>query len=113
MAVTLCQIDEIPEAGARGFNLPGVKLFAVKRRGEIYLYLNRCPHLGLPLEWDRDQFLDNEGEYIRCHNHGALFVRETGECLLGPCRGESLWSVPFQVLDGQVTIADEDLPLAL
>ena len=110
MAITLCHVDDIPEDGARGFELPQGRLFGVKRRQRIYLYLNRCPHLGLPLEWEPHAFLDSEGLYVKCANHGAYFVPETGECIQGPCLGDALWSVDYETTDGMIVIAEEELP---
>lgn len=112
MVIALCHTDEIPEGGARGFDLPGARLLAVKKRGSIYLYLNRCPHLGLPLDWEPDGFLDTEGLYIKCANHGAFFTIESGECIQGPCRGDALWPVTCTVADGRVLIPEEELPAA-
>ena len=34
------------------FTLAQGKVFAVKKRQELFIYLNRCPHLGIPLEWE-------------------------------------------------------------
>jgi len=110
MAVTLCHVDDIPERGAKGFDLPGVKIFAVKQRRQIFIYLNRCPHAGLPLEWEEDAFMDAEGQFIKCANHGALFVPETGECIQGPCSGDFLWQIEFSIDDGIIVIGEEELP---
>ncbi len=110
MSNTLCHIDDIPEGNSKGFNLEGVNLFAVKKDGKISIYLNRCPHLGIPLEWQNDQFLDNEAGFIKCSNHGALFVLETGECVQGPCLGDSLWEIPFSIENRQIMVNEEDLP---
>lgn len=93
----LCHVDDIPEGGARGFDIPGRKVFAVKQAGKIFVYVNSCPHVGSELEWEPDDFLDPQGAYIRCSNHGALFSITDGECLQGPCRGQSLQQLPFHV----------------
>ncbi|MNT92136.1 hypothetical protein D3C72_2333610 [compost metagenome] len=42
------------------------------------------------MEWLPDQFLDSSGSLIQCATHGALFLIESGECVAGPCAGESL-----------------------
>ena len=110
MAITLCHSDEIPEDDARGFDLPQGKLFAVKKKGKVYLYLNCCPHLNLPLEWEPHAFLDSEALYIKCSNHGAMFIPESGECIQGPCLGDALWSIAFQSEDGHILISEEELP---
>ncbi|WP_299183568.1 Rieske 2Fe-2S domain-containing protein [uncultured Neptuniibacter sp.] len=103
----LCHIDEIPEGTAKGFELTETKLFAVKFRGEIYLYENSCPHRSIPLEWQPDQFLDYDKTFIQCATHGALFKIETGICISGPCVEDHLNSVPFTLIDGQVTLLNE------
>ncbi len=63
---------------------------AVRRSGQVYVYLNRCPHRGVPLEWHADNFLDSSASLIQCASHGALFLIESGECIAGPCEGKSL-----------------------
>jgi len=100
----LCAVDEIPEGGSKGFELSGRKLFAVKQQGKIYLYQNRCPHLGIPLEWVADQFLDSSGSMIQCANHGALFVIKTGKCVAGPCSGRALTPINFDIDAGDLFI---------
>lgn len=110
MAVTLCRTADIPEGGARGFELGGRRLFGVKHNGRIHLYLNRCPHLGVPLEWEKDQFLDPAGGYIRCSNHGALFLKDSGECILGPCQGDFLWEIAWREEAGYVLVEEDELP---
>ena len=57
---TLCRLDEIPDGGARGFAAaPGgfIGLFAVRRGERVFVYVNSCPHVGLPLEPLPDRFL--------------------------------------------------------
>jgi len=101
----LCSLADIPEAGSKGFNLPGRKLFAVKQHAKVYLYQNSCPHLGIPLEWVEDQFLDSSGSMIQCANHGALFVIKTGKCVAGPCSGCSLTPFDFSIDAGDIFIS--------
>lgn len=110
MAISLCHIDDIPEGGSRGFTLGGSRLFAVRKRGKVFLYLNRCPHLGIALDWSTDSFLDNEGLYIRCANHGALFEIDTGTCIMGPCMGDALWTLEYSIRDGTLMLDEAELP---
>lgn len=100
----LCHIDDIEEGEAKGFYAPEGAYLAVKKDAQLYLYRNICPHLGTPLEWQEDQFLDQDGELIQCASHGALFIIETGECVYGPCAGMSLVKVKFDLLEGQVCL---------
>ncbi|WP_339530926.1 Rieske (2Fe-2S) protein [Pseudomonas mucidolens] len=86
----LCASHALAEASSRGFDRDGRKLFAVRRDGVVYAYINRCPHRGVPLEWQPDRFLDQSASLIQCATHGALFLVESGECVAGPCAGQSL-----------------------
>ena len=74
----------------------------MRRGGDVFGYLNRCPHTGAPLDWTPGQFLDQSGELIQCAMHGALFLIGTGECVRGPCVGTSLDPVPVALKDGWV-----------
>jgi nitrite reductase/ring-hydroxylating ferredoxin subunit len=100
----LCSADDLLEGSAKGFSTDTDSLFALKRDGQIFVYRNSCPHLGVELNWLEDQFLDADGVLIQCATHGALFEVETGTCVAGPCRGKSLAAIPFSVIDGQVEI---------
>lgn len=88
--MTLCRIDEIEEGSARGFDVDGKMIFAVRKDDRIHVYYDYCPHLGTPLEWQEDRFLDPDGALIQCSTHGALFLIENGFCIAGPCKGKSL-----------------------
>ena len=92
----LCAGSDLAEGGSRGFVIEGKKLFAVRRGGQAYVYLNRCPHRGVGLEWQPDQFLDPSNSLIQCATHGALFLIEDGECVAGPCAGQSLTAIECQ-----------------
>jgi nitrite reductase/ring-hydroxylating ferredoxin subunit len=103
----LCPAAEIGEGAARGFPAPPGRftgLFAVRKGGEIRVYVNSCPHIGLPLEPLPDRFLDTRKQVIICSAHGARFRIEDGVCVTGPCIGEALEAVPVRVVDGQVVV---------
>ena len=86
----LCTSTHLPESRSRGFDINGLNLLAVRREGQVFVYQNRCPHRGVPLEWREDEFLDASFSLIQCATHGALFLIESGECVAGPCAGDSL-----------------------
>ena len=100
----LCTGSELAESGSRGFDLDGQKLFAVRRAGQVYVYINRCPHRGVGLEWIPDQLLDASTSLIQCATHGALFLIEDGECVSGPCAGQSLTTIASREDDQGVWI---------
>lgn len=110
MLLQLCTVADLPEDGARGFQLQQTSLLVVSTRAGIQVFLNRCPHLGVPLQWQRDRFLDEEGMFIRCATHGALFEKDSGLCILGPCRGDSLWRIDYTVEDGRILVDEQELP---
>ena len=104
-AQRLCAFEDIPEGGAKGFQRAQQKIVLLKKRGKIYAYRNACPHLGIPLEWVDDQFLDSSQSMIQCANHGALFVIETGKCVSGPCSGQKLQAINCQIIEGDVYLS--------
>lgn len=67
-----------------------VPAFAVRYRGRVRAYLNRCAHRGVQLDWDPGRFFDREQRYLICATHGALYAPESGACMGGPCGGAGL-----------------------
>jgi nitrite reductase/ring-hydroxylating ferredoxin subunit len=92
----LCPSADLADASSRGFEVEGLAVLAVRREGRVYLYRNLCPHRGVRLEWQPDQFLDSSASLIQCARHGALFLMESGECVAGPCAGEQLQALACQ-----------------
>ena len=86
----LCPSEALSEGTSRGFELDEVRLLITRREGRVYAYKNRCPHRGVALEWQPDQFLDSSASLIQCATHSALFLIESGECVAGPCTGQFL-----------------------
>jgi nitrite reductase/ring-hydroxylating ferredoxin subunit len=111
MKEPLCHINEIADPGAKGFELAHndktLAFFVVKKHGQIFGYLNKCPHVGINLEWRPDDFLNIDKSLIQCSVHGAEFIIETGHCIGGPCRGKMLDSVKL-VLDAQGNVFLDD-----
>ena len=105
-SVALCRLDDLADPGSKGFVVQGRPVFAVRQGQRIFVYLNRCPHRGIPLEWVPDQFLDSSGRLIQCASHGALFLPESGDCVAGPCSGDRLLALACRVEDGQVWLLE-------
>jgi nitrite reductase/ring-hydroxylating ferredoxin subunit len=104
--IFICALDRLSDPGSYGFSLDcgdeQVAGFVVRRDGECFAYRNSCPHTGSPLDWVDHQFLDIEGALIQCAVHDARFLIDTGECILGPCPGESLESLPIRIDGGNI-----------
>ncbi len=106
----LCRLDELPDGGTRGFPpAPGgfTGLFALRRGERVQVWVNACPHLGVPLDWTPDQFLTHDGTRIICSTHGAEFRLDDGLCVRGPCKGDRLDAVPATVEDGVVLVPED------
>jgi nitrite reductase/ring-hydroxylating ferredoxin subunit len=101
-AIPLCQMDELSERQARGFdplNSGRDTVFVVRHAGELRVYRNLCPHLDVRLEYRKDRFLSADGTRIICYAHGAQFLPDTGVCVYGPCLGERLCALKFRIED--------------
>jgi len=106
--VEVCQLTEIDDYQARGFNvtLKGetVDVIVVRQGTNCLVYKNSCPHTGVNLEWQPDQFLSDDGNYLQCAMHGAMFQLEDGLCVVGPCVNERLKKFTAVVRDDRVFI---------
>lgn len=61
--------------------------FAIRFRGRVRAYLNRCSHVAMEMDWRPNHFFDLTGQYLICGAHGALFRPDDGHCVGGPGRG--------------------------
>lgn len=106
----LCRIEDIPDGGAKGFSAPAggfTGLFAVRRGNDVFVYVNSCPHIGVPLDWMPDRFLTGDGSRIICATHGAEFGIADGVCVRGPCLGDRLEGIMIEVKDGTILIPED------
>jgi nitrite reductase/ring-hydroxylating ferredoxin subunit len=102
----LCALHDLDDPGSAVFPLPhgsGIEQIMVIRQGnDVFGYLNSCPHTGGPLDWVPGIFLDLEKRFIQCATHDALFRISDGECVHGPCLGQSLQPVALDCDDGWI-----------
>ena len=110
LARVLCSLAELEETGSRGFAVGEgdwpLRGFLVKTTTGVAAYVNYCPHAGHPLNFRPHKFLTSDRNLILCSSHGALFARDNGLCIAGPCGGQSLTAVPVEVQNGYVLLAD-------
>ena len=110
LARVLCSLAELDETGSRGFAVGEgdwpLRGFLVKTATGVAAYVNYCPHAGHPLNFRPHKFLTSDRNLILCSSHGALFARDNGLCIAGPCGGQSLTAVPVEVRSGYVLLAD-------
>jgi nitrite reductase/ring-hydroxylating ferredoxin subunit len=98
----LFHIDDVVEGSALGFSPEASEqdtLFAVRKGQKLYLYRDSCPHTQSPMAWRKNEYMNRRRDRIVCFAHGAQFEIETGDCLLGPCLGQSLQPVAHFVDD--------------
>jgi len=106
----LCPLDALPDPGSKSFTIERSgepqEIFVVRRGDHAFAYANRCPHVGTPLDWQPDVFLNHARTLIQCATHGALFRIDDGFCIAGPCRDERLTPVGLNIIDGEIRLAD-------
>ncbi len=102
----LCALSDIPDAGAIEVTHAGDSLIVIRYGDQAYVYQNMCPHAGRALNWAPGKFLLSLGQLV-CAAHGASFKPENGECIGGPCRGQSLTRVDVAVVDGSICILEK------
>ncbi|MBK8978498.1 MAG: Rieske (2Fe-2S) protein [Planctomycetes bacterium] len=89
--VPVCRLREVPDKGfleraiswrvRRGPQIENVarKVFVARQGGEVVVFDSRCPHLGCPVEHDRDSV---EKPFV-CPCHDGAF-RADGSVIEGP-----------------------------
>lgn len=107
----LCSLDDVAAHGCRGFRVGAgdwpLRGFVVRVADGVRAYVNRCAHLNYPLNYTPHGFLTADGSMIMCNVHGALFEKDTGYCVSGPCYGLSLIALPVRIDGGYVLLADD------
>ena len=112
MSAVLCTLDELAETGSRGFRVGEgdwpLKGFVVRLdNGGVRAWVNSCPHAGHALDLVPHRFLNADRSFIQCSSHGALFTRDTGDCVAGPCVGRRLRPLAIAVIDGEVRLVSD------
>lgn len=82
--------------------------FAVRYRGRVHAYLNRCAHVPVEMDWQPGKFFDASGLYLICAVHGALYDPQTGACLLGRCENRGLHALEVAEKDGGIYLIESE-----
>lgn len=82
-----------------------VEGFVVNHDGRFYAYVNRCAHVGTPLDMWPNEFFTDDGRHLICATHGAVYQPDTGLCIGGPCPGASLTPLPVALEGDEVVIS--------
>jgi nitrite reductase/ring-hydroxylating ferredoxin subunit len=110
--VRLGQLELVQDGRGRSFVLElsagRFHGFVVRRGDAVRGYVDRCPHAGLPLAQTLDEYVSQDGGFIACSWHGALFDPDDGRCVGGPCAGAQLSAWPVDVVDGIMMTGSHD-----
>ena len=79
--------------------------FVILFDGALYGYRNQCPHTGVRLDWIPGKVFDNDGQYLVCSVHGAIFEPKSGRCLAGPCVNQCLKSIPVDISGDDIFVS--------
>jgi nitrite reductase/ring-hydroxylating ferredoxin subunit len=78
--------------------------FIVYFNAKYYAYRNKCQHLAVELDWDNNNFFEEEERFIVCATHGAIYEPSSGKCLMGPCKGKNLEILNLRVLEDKLIV---------
>lgn len=94
MRIKICKTSDLNNNKSIRFVIPGERFdrdgVLIKNNNEIFAYYNECPHIGVTLDFDDNDFFSLDFTKLVCKNHGAEFTPDSGECTLGPCVGTFL-----------------------
>jgi nitrite reductase/ring-hydroxylating ferredoxin subunit len=98
----VCAREELAFESVKAVSLPRLAdgrpreaLVLLGHDGQPRAYLNLCRHLPIPIDGGSKQYLTYGGEYLLCGTHGALFRRDDGVCIAGPCLMLALEPLPL------------------
>lgn len=121
----ICDVAEIEKGDARAFSLarlndagdsrPFPVVVVRTHANEFFGYVNVCPHGRTWLNIGDGEFFIRDRTFLRCGRHGAMFEIDTGVCVEGKCKGQSLEPIAITVADGEVcicgvTLAEDEGP---
>ena len=85
------------------YNAREVTGLVLKHNDDVAVYLDLCPHNKVVLS-ESGNYLTQDGNRIKCEAHGATFTLHDGACDRGPCAGDTLAKIPFEVVEQCVRI---------
>jgi len=107
-ARVVARVGEMAPGSVKKFGLICQKYridaFLINYQGAFHAYVNRCRHMTTPLDFVRYQFFTEDGRHLICMTHGALYDPESGVCVDGPCKGQSLYPLPVRVEGDEVLV---------
>jgi nitrite reductase/ring-hydroxylating ferredoxin subunit len=110
----ICAADDIERNGAKAFSLSRVdadgagrpfSIFVIRTYADGYCgYINSCPHQATWLNFGDGSFFTPDRAFLKCGRHGSVFEIDSGRCIEGPCKDNSLEPVALAVVDGELCV---------
>ncbi|MSR85629.1 Rieske (2Fe-2S) protein [Candidatus Uhrbacteria bacterium] len=95
--ILIARVGEIPIGRTKSFRFGIANGIAYNDQGMIKAYINRCTHMGGPVELTKDQ------KIFRCRWHQAEFDPITGQAIEGEApKGTRLEPIKMIEEDGQI-----------
>lgn len=88
-----------------------IPAFAIRYNDVVRAFKNRCGHIAVTLDFKPGHFFTEEGDFLVCSTHGALYEPATGACQGGPCFGVGLEPLSVQECDGELYLNDDSVML--
>src|SRR5262245_43679413 len=79
---------------------PKISFLVVRSQAGLRVFWHVCRHLPIPLDAGAGALAS--GAELVCLTHGARYRTSDGHCFDGPCEGEDLEAVEFEVSDGRI-----------
>jgi nitrite reductase/ring-hydroxylating ferredoxin subunit len=110
----ICATDGIERGDAKAFSLsrrdqsdesrPFPIVIVRTHANDYFGYVNSCPHEGIWLNFGEGNFFTPDRGFLKCGRHGSIFEVESGLCISGPCKEQSLEPIALAVVDGDVCV---------
>lgn len=91
------------------YKTQNITALVVRADDKIVVYLDLCPHNKIVLS-ESGNYLTEDRSRLQCESHGATFDLANGSCDHGPCEGETLARIPFELTDAAVRIQKQLAP---
>lgn len=106
--IRICSLEEMSDLQGAAFetktSMGARQIFVVRKGRQFFGYVNSCPHTGAPLNIVPGGFLSYDKKHILCSTHGALFEIDSGYCVSGPCKNDSLVPVSLEKKNGYLFV---------
>jgi len=88
-----------------------IPAFAIRYDNVVRAFKNRCGHIAVNLDFKPGHFFNDEGDFLVCSTHGALYEPKTGACQGGPCYGVGLDPLSVIEHNGELYLDDDSVIL--